>query len=199
MQGLNKGGDEESTHFTCACLWQGTVADLNALRAYPATVPIPKHPSAVCFPMCSYFAFSLHVSRGRYHQFTRANFRGEVISNSGRLLPSLADVLSACVGYPECSPISSQTPGGYDGVLPAFLSHSGRLFPRVLADFLSARGGDPEGWPMSLVARSIKLMTTISFYQPNLACQIGCKSCFGGSRRAEGVVREAPGGLPGAI
>ena len=52
-----------------------------------------------------------------------ANFRGEVISNSGRLLPSLADVLSACVGYPECSPISSQSPGGYDGVLPAFLSH----------------------------------------------------------------------------
>ena len=205
---------------------EGTVADLNALRAYPATVPFTQHPDAVCFPMCSYF-FSRHVSRGRYRPFTRASYR------------KLPEVQLSHIYQGQLSPIDqgklsqisevklSQTPGGYYPVSPmssrpVSVIRSARRFPRSLRAVMTVcsplsshtPGGDfPEYLPISSQpvavirracrcpwkARSIIRMTTISVYQPNLACKIGCKSCFGGSWRAEGVVREAPGGLPGAI
>ena len=169
---------------------------LNALRAYPATVPTTQYPDAVCFPMCSYFAFSRHVSRGRYCPFTRASYRKlpEVqLSHiyQGKLSPIDQGKLS------QISEVKlSQTPGGYYPVSPissrpVSVIRSARRFPRRLRAVMTVcsplsshtPGGDfPEYLPISSrpvavirracrcpwVARSIIRMTTIR----DFACKI---------------------------
>ena len=130
---------------------------------------VPRHsalPSiliAVCFPMCSYFAFSRHVSRGRYRPFTRASYRKlpEVqLSHiyQGKLSPIDQGKLS------QISEVKlSQTPGGYYPVSPmssrpVSVIRSARRFPRRLRAVMTVcsplsshtPGGDfPEYLPIS--------------------------------------------------